>query len=242
MKPPSFLFLALAFAPAIPLLAQNSATPPQSTPAAAAQPASADPDPAYTKTITERADKIVDPLGIDDSAKKSRVRDIIVLQYRNLHAIDDVLSPKLAAANKLTDKDAKAAALKAANDESDARRYHWHAEFLARLSAELTPEQIDKVKDGLTYNALHVNYDGIMNKQPNLTDDQKKQIMTWFVEAREIAMDDGSSSEKDKLFVKYRGRVNNYLSAAGINTKAPQKNPAESASGQPAAELKPATP
>jgi len=54
---------------------------------------------------------------------------------------------------------------------------------------------------------------------PGLTELQKKQIKVWLVEAREHAMDAGTSEEKHQWFGKYKGRINNYLSAAGYDMK-----------------------
>ena len=52
---------------------------------------------------------------------------------------------------------------------------------------------------------------------PALTKSQKDQIMVWLVEAREYAMDGESSEKKHWWFGKYKGRINNYLSAQGYN-------------------------
>jgi len=84
---------------------------------------------------------------------------------------------------------------------------------------ELTPKQVDQVKDGLTYNVVHVTFNGYTQMIPELTDKQKEQIMAWLVEAREHAMDAGSSEKKHAWFGKYKGRINNYLSAAGYDLK-----------------------
>jgi hypothetical protein len=54
---------------------------------------------------------------------------------------------------------------------------------------------------------------------PNLTPAQQQQIMTWLIEARERAMDAGTSEQKHAVFGKYKGRINNYLSASGIDMK-----------------------
>jgi hypothetical protein len=54
---------------------------------------------------------------------------------------------------------------------------------------------------------------------PALNNDQKNQIYTWLKEARELAMDEGTSDDKHKVFGKYKGKVNNYLSAAGFDMK-----------------------
>jgi hypothetical protein len=53
----------------------------------------------------------------------------------------------------------------------------------------------------------------------NLTPEQKEKMYNWLVEARELAMDEGSSDAKHAVFGKYKGRINNYLSAAGYDMK-----------------------
>lgn len=181
----------------------------------------ADADVAYTSAITERADKIVDRLGLADSAKAARVRDIIIRQYRDLNTIHTERDVKIKSVKAATgsDKDAVAAAVQAAYDETKPYLDKLHGEFLARLSAELSPEQVDKVKDGLTYGVLPLTYGVYLKMYPHLTDEQKRQIMTWLIEAREIAMDGSTSDEKHAVFGKYKGRINNYLSKAGYDAK-----------------------
>lgn len=68
---------------------------------------------------------------------------------------------------------------------------------------------------------------------PDLTGPQKKQIMAWLVEARELAMDGGSSKEKHAVFGKYKGRINNYLSAAGYDAKKAERNLKKSSAPTP---------
>ena len=93
-----------------------------------------------------------------------------------------------------------------------------------KLSRELTPAQVDQVKDGLTYGVVNVTYNAYMKMYPDLTAEQKGQLKSWLVEAREIAMDQGSSREKHAVFGKYKGRINNYLSKAGYDLKKGQAN------------------
>ena len=85
------------------------------------------------------------------------------------------------------------------------------------LSAHLTSAQVDQVKDGMTYGVLQVTYKGYNDMIPTLTSPQKEQIMSWLIEARELAMDAESSEKKHAAFGKYKGRINNYLSAAGYD-------------------------
>jgi hypothetical protein len=90
-----------------------------------------------------------------------------------------------------------------------------HTRLVAQLSAELTCDQVEQVKDGLTYGVLAHTYNGYLAQLPNLKEDEKRAIRALLIEAREIAMDSGSADEKHGIFRKYKGKINNYLSAAG---------------------------
>ena len=94
-----------------------------------------------------------------------------------------------------------------------------HQRYLSKLSSVLTAEQVTKVKDGMTYSILPVTYSAYLDMLPDLTAAQRQQIMTWLAEAREHAMDAGSSEQKHAVFGTYKGRINNYLSASGIDMK-----------------------
>ncbi|WP_211352092.1 DUF3826 domain-containing protein [Dinghuibacter silviterrae] len=153
-------------------------------------------DSAYIKTIFLRSQKIVNQLDLTDTAKASRVRDMVSWQYRHLNAV-------------YADK----------KDQNDKSIDSLHLLFLKELSTELTPAQIDKVKDGMTYSVLEVTYNAYCAELPALTDPQKAQILAWLTEAREHAMDAGSSEKKHAWFGKYKGRINNYLSAQGYTLK-----------------------
>lgn len=181
---------------------------------------------AYTIVINERADDIVEKLGIDDPAKATRVRDIIARQYRDLRDIHDARDARVAAIKKKagTDKKAADAGVQAATSEANLKLDALHKTFLGRLHAELTPEQVDRVKDGLTYGVAPMTYGVYMEMLPNLTEAQRMQIKAWLYEAREYAMDAGTANEKHGWFGKYKGRINNYLAAAGINMKQAEKD------------------
>ncbi len=180
-----------------------------------------DPEAAYTRTITERAAKIVASLGIVDLATATQVRDTIADQYRNLRDIHDTRDARIKAAKEQAgaDKQATDATTKVIQDMATALQDKLHAQYLKKLSSLLTPEQVDRVKDGMTYGVLKGTYDGYLNMLPNLTIEQKDRIMAFLVEARELAMDAGSSDQKHATFGKYKGKINNYLSAQGYDLK-----------------------
>ena len=175
----------------------------------------------YTRTINQRAQKIVVTLGIPDSAAALRVQAIIADQYRRLNHIynDRDAQVKAVKADTLLDKATATAKLKAADSATMARTAKLHGEYLAKLAKELSPAQVDQVKDGMTYNVLQVTYKAYQDELPNLTDAQKAQLLAWLTEAREYAMDAESSEKKHAWFGKYKGRINNYLSTAGIDMK-----------------------
>ena len=187
---------------------------------------SADPEAAYTRTITERADKIVATLAITNAAQSVQVRDLIAQQYRNLREIHDARDATIKAAKEKSSGDKAEAdtAIKTAQDQAKAKLDQLHGKFLAALAAHLTPEQVDKVKDGLTYGIVQVTYNAYLKMYPDLKDEEKTKIHDWLVEAREIAMDACTSNEKHAVFGKYKGRINNYLSKAGYNAKEAEKN------------------
>ncbi len=169
---------------------------------AIAQEPAVDPDPAYTKVINERADKIVATLKIEDAADALRVRDLIAGQYRALSVVHAA-------------RDAK----ERNEAEVASELSTLHRKFVAQLEAQLTPEQVEAVKDGLTYGVVPITYRGYLELLPDLTAEQKIQLKANLLEAREYAMDAGSSDEKHAWFGKYKGRINNYLSKAGIDMK-----------------------
>lgn len=180
-----------------------------------------DKDAAYTKTITLRADKIVAPLAIADSVKAIKVRDIIIQQYRNLNEIYNERDKKLKAAKELKDKDKTLSEeqIRYAENEVNARLYTLHFDYISKLMLYLTYEQLEQVKNAMTYGVLLITYKGYCDMVLGLTDEQKLQIKVWLIEAREHAMDAGSSDEKHQWFGKYKGRINNYLSKAGYDMK-----------------------
>ncbi|OCX53042.1 hypothetical protein BEL04_01635 [Mucilaginibacter sp. PPCGB 2223] len=178
-------------------------------------------DANYAQVITARAAKIVDALGISDSVKYKRVQAIIVDQYRSLSSIHDTRNAQVKdiKAQASADKDAANAKIKSIDDDVDARLGKLHSEYLSKLNTELTPAQTDQVKDAMTYRIMPITYKAYTEEVLTLTDVQKAQIKTWLLEARELAIDAESSDKKHAVFNKYKGRINNYLSAQGYDMK-----------------------
>ena len=157
-------------------------------------------DPKYVETIKGRAQKIVDGLQLTDAKKAENVRNIIANRYFLLNDIHSKYG-----------KDKQA--------ERDAELYKHHFELASALALYLNDEQIDAVKDGMTFGRLKRDYLATQDMIPTLSDFEKQQILIWLKEAREFAMDAADSKGKHFWFDKYRGRTNNWLSSRGYDLK-----------------------
>ncbi len=161
----------------------------------------------YTATLQTRSADILKVLALDDTNKAVKVQDIIIVQYRALNAWHNTNDAKLKAVR--SDK--------AATAEIHASLKVLHDNYLAALAQYLTPQQIDQVKDKMTYGKVQFTYQGYCNQYPNLSDANKQEILRLLKEAREDAMDGGSSKEKTAVFQRYKGVINNYLSKQGLH-------------------------
>lgn len=175
-------------------------------------------DPKYVESIVNRSQKIVDKLGLTDAKVAEDVCNVIANRYFELNDIYEIRDAKVKAVKEsgLTG-DAKNEALKAAENEKDEALYRSHFAFPASLSLFLNEEQIEAVKDGMTYGVVKVTYEATLDMIPSLKEEEKVQIYAWLVEAREFAMDAENSNKKHAAFGKYKGRINNYLAKRGYN-------------------------
>ena len=166
---------------------------------------SANRDKAYVETIIKRAQKATDEMSITWTPVGQNVMNIVANRYFKLN---DIYAERDSL--KKTDK-------KLAEAQCDSKLYRSHYGFLADLSMYLSPQQIEKVKDVMTFNVVHVTYEAQCDMIPSLKNEEKQQIMAWLIEARELAIDAESSKKKHEVFGKYKGRINNYLSARGYD-------------------------
>ncbi len=157
-------------------------------------------DSAYVENIKGRAQKIVDGLQLTDQKQARAVRNIIANRYfllNDIHAKYD----------------------KSQQDALQAELYKHHFELASTLALYLNDDQIEAVKDGMTYGRLKRDYNAQLEMIPTLSDFEKQQILIWLKEAREYAMDAADSKGKHFWFDKYRGRTNNWLSSRGYDLK-----------------------
>ncbi|WP_372772610.1 DUF3826 domain-containing protein [Mangrovibacterium sp.] len=179
----------------------------------------------YWEVVSGRAAKIVETMNLGDEGKEKRVQDLIAAQYYRLNGIQDGTDAKIDEVKELLiSKEKKEKTIGKLNAKRDKELAKLHKSYLKSLSNELTPDQVDEVKNGMTYGVLVNTYAGYQDMLPNLTDEQKKFILDALTEAREKAMDAGSSKDKHAWFGKYKGRINNYLSKQGYDLNKESKD------------------
>ena len=168
-------------------------------------------DPKYVQTITGRSMKATDALGITWTPLGQNVLNIICNRYFKLN---DIYSER----DSVKLKNGRIEELKKlAEAQCDSKLYRSHYGFLTDLSMYLNPQEIDKVKDVMTFDVVRVTYEAQCDMIPTLKEDEKRQIMAWLIEARELAIDAESSKKKHEVFGKYKGRINNYLTKRGYD-------------------------
>jgi Protein of unknown function (DUF3826) len=104
----------------------------------------------YTAAIVGRTADILKLLDLSDTNKISKVHDVIISQYRALNVWHSENDAKL----KMQKSDTNAVA------QIHASLKNLHDSFLSHLAQNLSPEQIEKVKDKMTYGKVQFTYNG----------------------------------------------------------------------------------
>lgn len=176
----------------------------QSTPAAT----EAEKEALYTSTLENRVKDITDALKLTDADKLAQVQDTITAHYRVLRARDAMIDAQVKALGQEISYATRAERLKAQSKIL-------HDSFFKKLASLLTPEQVEIVKDKMTYNKVKVTFDAYCEIIGKLTEEEKGKVMEFLKAAREEAVDGGSAPEKSAIFQKYKDQINAYLTANG---------------------------
>ncbi|RNC66730.1 DUF3826 domain-containing protein [Proteiniphilum sp. X52] len=176
-------------------------------------------DIEYLEVLSNRSDKILDQyVHLPEGEIKEKVRDLMVKQYWDLNKIHDQKDRKI--------KELKQSGLSGERLEKEKSRLENKAEkkllklqkkYLSNLSKYLNNQQIDGIKDGMTLGAFDHNYRGFTELIPTLKQEEKEYIYNQLLEARDKAMNMGSSEDKQAVFRQYKGKINNYLSQQGYD-------------------------
>ena len=164
----------------------------------------------YSVAIEKRTSNILAQLELSDPTRTAKVHDSIMAQYRALRARDQAIDTMLKELSKdAPGVESNRAVLIALLSKP------LHERFVAKLATELSPAQVEAVKDQMTYNKVKVTYDAYCAIIPGLSEDEKARVLKSLKEAREEAMDGGSANEKSAIFQKHKDQINAFLTAGG---------------------------
>jgi len=180
-----------------------------------AQTAENEEEQKYIEVLKNRSEKILDQyVELPEGDKREKVRDLMVRQYWDLNKVHDTKDAKI---EKLKKSDLSAGRIekkkKKIEKNAEKKLLKLQKTYLRNLSKEIDDRQIDGIKEGMTLGAMNHNYRGFTEMIPYLTQEEKEHIRTLLLEARDKAMNMGSSEEKQAIFRQYKGKINNYLSA-----------------------------
>lgn len=164
----------------------------QLTPEQAAIIASLAPPPtaASDAALNKRVSGLVDSLDLKDAARQERVRTALTTDLRavrDAHNAGLQLDPIV------------------------------HSSFIASLQADLTPEQVESIKDKLTANKLPITLKAYHQILPDLKPQDEAKILDWLKRAREQSLDVKNVDEMTPVFKKYKTEIEHYLDSRGYN-------------------------
>lgn len=215
--PPAHLPLLVRRLTFIGLALAAAATLGADAPAPTAAPADRD---AKQSRLESKADRLLPALNLDDRAATDRVRAILVDWLSTLaawHAHHDpelrTLWSRWSEARSVVPKDEYPGEVIAhqINGIYDSLRPAYAA-FLQRLATELSPAQIDTLKETWSRSpGMERTYRAYLDIVPDLTDAQKQVIRERLLLAREAAMLTDSDREIVNLFKVHKVKVEAYV-------------------------------
>jgi hypothetical protein len=166
-------------------LPKDQLTPEQAALIASLAPA---PTAASDAALNKRVAGLVESLDLKDTAKQERIRDVLTADLRavrDAHNAGLQLDPEV------------------------------HKKFIAGLEANLTPEQVEFIKDKLTANKFPITLKAYHQILPNLKPQDEAKIIAWLKQAREQSLDEKNVDEMSPIFKKYKTEIERYLDSQG---------------------------
>ena len=191
--------------------------------AAAASPAApAVSDDAMRTKIEQKAGRIVESLKLDDADKAARVKSIasdwlsVMLNWHKAHDAElGRLWGDWNTARSVVPKDEFPAEVIAHQiDDAYASLKPAYADYVKRLSAELTEEQVDAVKENWSRSpGMMRTYNAYLEIVPDLAAKDKEVIKGRMLMAREAAMLTDSDREIVAIYKRHKVKVEQYVGA-----------------------------
>ncbi|RXK53629.1 DUF3826 domain-containing protein [Oleiharenicola lentus] len=177
-------------------------------------------DAATQKRLDGKTTKIIGALKLDDTAKVERVKVLLGDWFVTLWAWHEQHDPQLKelwtkwnAARAVVPKDEFPAEVIAYQiDDVYASLRPARDAFIAKLAAELTPEQLDAFKENWSRSpGLKRTYNAFLEIAPDLTEEQKKVIFDHLNRAREAALLTDADKEIVNIFKRHKVKAEAYV-------------------------------
>lgn len=169
-------------------------------------------DDAYWASITARSTKIVSKLALQYPVKEAKAVHLVRDQYYLLNACYMLRDLKL---KDNVDKTLKGQI----TEETLFETHRLNQSFVKRLQEILSNQEVEEIKNGMTYHVYPNTVKAYQDMIPRLTKEEVRTIDSLLYEARDFAMQAESSNKKHAWFGKYKGKINNYLASHGYNLK-----------------------
>jgi hypothetical protein len=176
--------------------------------------------PAMQKRIDQKVARLIDTAKVADAAKVERVKAIGAEWFAALFAWHEANDAQLDAlwvqwnkARAVVPKDEFPGELIATKiEETYASLQPAYAGYIQRLSGELTPEQIDAVKEAWSRSpGMRRTYNSYLEIVPDLSERDKEVIRARLHLAREAAMLTDADREIVNIFKRHKVKVEQYI-------------------------------
>jgi hypothetical protein len=177
-------------------------------------------DAAMQKRIDQKVTRLIDTAKVTDADKVAKVKAIGTEWFTKLFTWHKENDPKINAlwadwnkARAVVPKDEFPGELIAVKiEEAYASLKPAYDEYIKRLSAELSPEQIDAVKEAWSRSPGRMRtYNSYLEIAPDLSAKDKEVIMARMNMAREAAMLTDADKEIIAIFKRHKVKVEQYI-------------------------------
>jgi hypothetical protein len=177
-------------------------------------------DDAARAKVEKKVDKLIESAKLTDPGKAAKVKPIIgdwVVAMQAWHKAHDAELAELWAewnkARAVVPKDEFPGEVIAHKiDDLYASLKPAYEEFVRRLSAELTPEQVDAIKESWSRSpGMTRTYTAYLEIVPDLSDADKQVIRDRMLAARDAAMLTDSDKEIVAIYKRYKVKVEQYV-------------------------------
>jgi len=177
------------------------------------------------KGSEKRTRAALEAANLNDASKEGKVHDIVydyLTALKTWHETNDAQLKTLWAAFGADRNTHDAAKIQAGIDALEAQYASFkpvHDDFEAKLTAAVSPEQIEAIKDAFTVKKVEVTFNAYQQIFHGLTADQNAVILKYLKDAREEAIDAEAMTEKSAFFKKWKDKIEAYLTAQGYDVK-----------------------